>query len=303
MECKYCNSLHVHKDGNHKGNQRYKCLDCGKRFDEGKYDGENGQIIHFNTRLKKSDRNRLTRENYCVPEKEICYKDRKIIQEAKDFYRIHGRYPLLVPRCYCEIPNSIFEDGEHHTDEYLEVHYKDCMRNFDLNMQFFDSLDFKTFDRYLLNFVKKNKFKEVSDLADVDGKTGAYIMVLDKYKQVYIGISRASGGIKSRILHHWSGKKEFSRLIYGSVETSILAIECFGALDTTRIFYKELKWYQNLDEFEAKVVAKFKPEYRLNRVAGGLNSEDDSTMRNMELLASMQKRNLPVDNTHREGEK
>ena len=37
MNCIKCNSEHTQKDGNHNGFQRYKCLDCKKRFDYGKY--------------------------------------------------------------------------------------------------------------------------------------------------------------------------------------------------------------------------------------------------------------------------
>ncbi len=67
------------------------------------------------------------------------------------------------------------------------------------------------------------------------------MLVLDEYKQVYIG---QSTDIKSRILHHRSKKKPFDRLIFGSVENSILSIDSFGALDTTRIYisYKKHLW-------------------------------------------------------------
>ena len=201
-----------------------------------------------------------------------------------------GRPPLMAPSCYCEIPNDVFEDGEHYTDEFVEKHYKRCMENFDLNMQYFDGLNYDDFNKHLLSVVKKNKLVEITDLAEVDGKTGIYIMVLDRYKQVYVGLSDS---IKSRILSHWSTKKDFGHLVYGTVETSILSIDSFGALDTTRIFYKELKWHQNMHEYEEKIVFQFRPEYRLNRVAGGLNRDDmDKTCRNLALTATRQNRKL-----------
>lgn len=127
-------------------------------------------------------------------------------------------------------------------------------------------------------------------MAKVNGKIGAYILVLDDYKQVYIGISTSD--VKGRILQHWSKHKEFGRLLNGSVETSIISIDSFGALDTTRIFFKELKWYQDLDEYEKKLVDEFKPEYRLNRVVGGLNAEENGAVRNLLLMSSVQKRKL-----------
>lgn len=117
-------------------------------------------------------------------------------------------------------------------------------------------------------------------------------MVLDKYKQAYIGISSSEDGIKGRILKHWRKQKEFNRLVYGKIENSIISIDSFGALDTTRIFYKEFKSFRDLDDYERKLVDAFKPEYRLNRVAGGINGENDGIIRNLKLIASAQKRKL-----------
>lgn len=244
-------------------------------------------ITHFKTRIKRSDKNKLTRENYCVPTTEVSYKVKKNIKIAKEFFKSNNRYPGLVPDYYCNIPNNIFADEEHYTEEYVESHYNDCMKNFDLNMQFFASLDSEKFNKHLLSFVKRNRFKEIDDLQTVSQIEGIYILVLDKYNQAYIGIS---SDIKRRILSHWSRKK-FDHLICGRVEESILSIDSFGALDTTRIFYKPCGWREK-DKVEEKFVAKFKSIYRLNRVAGGFNGEEERTLRNVVLSANVQKRNL-----------
>ena len=53
MKCINCNSEHTQKDGNHNGMQRYKCMDCKKKFDFEEYKGNNSYIIHFNTKIKK----------------------------------------------------------------------------------------------------------------------------------------------------------------------------------------------------------------------------------------------------------
>lgn len=287
MICKFCESSHVQKDGNHNGFQRYRCIDCGKRFDGERYN--NSYFIHFNIKLKKTDRNLLTRENYCIPTNNIDYIHKKNILYVKRIIEVLGAPPGLTPPCYLDIPNKIFADEEHYTPEYVEEHYYACMKNFDLNMKFFDNLDPNKFNRHLMSIIRKNKLKEISDLSTLSHKPGVYIMVLDKYKQVYIGVS--DSGVKERIISHWSAKKDFARLICGKVETSILSIDSFGALDTTRIFYKELN-FSKMHELESKLVSQFKPEYRLNRVAGGLNAEYDSTIRNLGLMASMQKRQL-----------
>ena len=54
MKCVNCNSEHLQKDGNHKGYQRYKCMDCNKRFDYGIYENKTRYITHFNTRIKET---------------------------------------------------------------------------------------------------------------------------------------------------------------------------------------------------------------------------------------------------------
>ena len=292
MKCIRCNSEHIQKDGNHNGFQRYKCMDCKKRFDGEKYEGNNEYIIHFNTKILKSDRNSISRENYCIPTKDLDYKTKENIRIGTTFYNKTKKVPLMIPECYCIIPNEIFEDCEHYTEEYVKKHYENCMKNFDLNMNFFNKLNYDEFNNSLLKFTKKHKFIEVYDLKQLSDKSGIYILVLDKYKQVYIGKSNSAKGIKGRILAHWSKRKEFGRLLNGSVDTSILSIDSFGALDTSRIFYKELKWFQNIDEYEEKFVKDFKSKYMLNRVAGGLNAEDSSALRNLELINSIRYRDF-----------
>lgn len=245
-------------------------------------------IIHFKTKIKRNDRNFLTRENYCIPTTEASYKVKKNIKTAQAFFESNNRYPLLAPDWYCNIPNHIFADNEHYTEEYVKKHYANCMRNFDLNMQYFASLDAEKFNKYLMSFIKKNRFKEAEDLQTVSQVEGVYILVLDKYKQVYIGIS---SDMKKRILGHWNRRKEFDHLICGKIEESILSIDSFGALDTTRIFYKPCGWYEK-DKAGKKYVAQFKSIYRLNRVSGGINAEGDQTLRNLILGANIQKRDL-----------
>lgn len=245
-------------------------------------------LTHFKTKIKQNERNYLTRENYCVPTSEPSYKVRKNIRIVQEFFEINNRYPGLAPDYYCNIPNRIFADEEHYTKEYVENHYNDCMKNFDLNMQFFSTLDTEEFNKHLMSFVKRNRFKEIDDLQTVSQIEGVYILVLDKYNQVYIGVS---SDIKRRILSHWSRKKEFDHLICGRVEESILSIDSFGALDTTRIFHKPCGWWEK-DKAEEKYIAKFKSIYRLNRVAGGLNSEEDRSLRNLMLETNIQKRSL-----------
>ena len=289
MECIYCNSEKIYRNGNYKGKQRYKCNNCGRYFTKGERENKYEYIIHFNSKLRKTPNNKLTRDNYCIPTNELDYQDKRNIQIATEFYKRAKKEPIFVPKRFYIIPNEIYADYEHYTDEYVKLHYERCMENYDLNIKFFSNINHNDFDECLLKFVKKNRFKEVFDLNIVKGISGIYILVLDNYNQVYIGKSE---DIKKRILNHWSKRKAFGRLINGSVDTSILSIDSFGALDTTRIYYKEVNGFLAIDEEEKKLVNNFKKEYRLNRVAGGINGEENSSLRNLMLLSSTQERKL-----------
>jgi len=276
MKCIRCNSEHVQKDGEHNGYQRYKCIDCKKRFDYGIYENKIEYITHFNTQIRKSNYNKLTRENYCTPTNKVSSVCKKSLK-------------FSIERYGYKIPNEYYIDENTYTDKYVKKHCEDCLYNYDLNIKYFSTLDYNEFDKYLKKFISKNKFKEVIDLKEVNRKDGIYILVLDEYKQVYIGISN---DIKRRILRHWSSIKEFDRLIFGKKEKSIISIDSFGALDTTRIFYKEIHNFREIYNQEYKLVEEFRDIYKLNRVAGGINAEENSAIRDLELMGSMKQRKL-----------
>lgn len=165
--------------------------------------------------------------------------------------------------------NHFFDDDEHRilTDEWCEAHQADALANFDMNMAHFASLDPVEFEATLqLALDGHPDMVEVTDLTEWIGVPGVYIMVLDEYRQVYVGASSESAGIAKRIRQHWTNQKEFDRLIWGSVTTSILSIDSFRALDTTRIF--AMKTTEYFDE-EISVLDQFPPKFALNRMIGG----------------------------------
>lgn len=159
-------------------------------------------------------------------------------------------------------------------------------------MKYFDSLDDKDFNKAVNNLIKHSKrIKEVYDLNNCKDTVGVYILVLDKYKQIYIGQSTSS--IKKRIMSHWSKKKEFDRLIFGKVDNSILSIDSFRALDTTRIYvYPTYDTY----EVEEKLVNLMNAKYMLNRTAGGIGSghnyTDDKSVALLSVAANRKERNF-----------
>ena len=156
---------------------------------------------------------------------------------------------------------------EEHYPKQLE--YADF--NYDLNMKFFESLNSEKFNLYLDNQIKKYKFIQCFDLKEVSQKWGVYMLVLDKYNQVYIGQAK---NIRQRIVRHWGDWKTLERLIYGDLLSSIISIDSFGPLDTTRIYYIET--YNNY-EVEEKIISKFNDNYLINRTKGGIGSTHNYT--------------------------
>jgi len=165
--------------------------------------------------------------------------------------------------------NHLYDDAEHRilTDEWCEAHRIDALANFDMNMAHFASLDPVEFEATLQAALdSRPDMVEVTDLTEWEGEPGVYIMVLDEYRQVYAGASSETAGIAKRIRQHWTNQKQFDRLIWGSVETSILSIDSFRALDTTRIFAMVTGAY--FDE-ESSLLKQFPSKFTLNRIIGG----------------------------------
>ena len=157
-------------------------------------------------------------------------------------------------------------EGKFYSEKWCKIQEDEVKENFELNMKYFSLLDKNEFDSEVINFLKDNEeFIEIYDLSNVMFKSGYYIMVLDNYKQVYIGTSLDIGG---RILKHWQSRKQFDRLIFPwhSVTKSKLSIDSFRILDTTRIFvYITDEIFSNEEDY----IQNFSPKFVLNRVTGG----------------------------------
>ena len=195
------------------------------------------------------------------------------------------------------------ETNKINKETYLDLKYKDRSEsfieeqrrrieyNYDLNMKYFESLDFDKFNKYIEKFVKKNKFVEIKDLTQYKQKVGVYIMVLDDYKQAYIGMSEKD--IVQRIKQHWKATMRSDRLIYGRAYDSILSIDSFGALDTTRVFFKE---DNNPLDAEYQYEQRFDNKYLLNRTCGGIGSSyrytDNSVSAKLAVMANRHSRDF-----------
>lgn len=165
------------------------------------------------------------------------------------------------------VEKIIFKDTQlknHFTNSIIQNYIEAYLYNFDLNMAYFRSLSKDEFNKKLDAFIEGNSgFIEIADLNAVDRTAGYYIMVLDEYAQVYIGTSQ---NIKKRIQEHWRMQMYFDRMIFGDLKNSILSINSFRALDTTRIFA-----YPTVETFilEDAFINQFDHKYLLNRTAGG----------------------------------
>lgn len=172
------------------------------------------------------------------------------------------------------------ETGSFYSQEWCKEYRELCLKNYDLNMKYFSMLDTKEFNTSLSSFlVKYDKFKEISDLNEYAGIEGYYIMVLDEYKQAYIGKTE---DIKKRIMQHWSKSKPFDRTLFPmyAYDKSCFSIDFFRALDTTRIF----AWKKKMsDKLEAELIDNFPAAFCTNRIGGDVTN-------GIQALATMNKR-------------
>lgn len=179
------------------------------------------------------------------------------------------------------------ETGRYYTDTWCLAHREKCLENFDLNMKFFQSLNHDEFEHEIISFLQTHRqFKEIVDLNECDGISGYYLMVLDKYCQIYIG---TTDNIKRRIRQHWTKTKSFDRLLFpmDAVNTSIIAIDSFRALDTTRIFiYATYDRYTQEDAF----INCFPPKFISNRIGGG--KWEDNPLWGFQVAATMKSHEL-----------
>lgn len=224
-------------------------------------------IYHFGVRVKKTPRLLISRETYAV-----INKKNSLGNEA---------FARKVPERY----EGVYEDENctTYTDEWCNNQREKCLRNFDLNMQYMSNLSDEDFNRALTKFLKIKKFIRILDLNDCKDMCGIYVLVLGKYKQIYIG---QSNNIKRRIMDHWSKNKPFDRLIYGSEEKSILSIDSFGALDTTQIYVFQTPY---TFDYEKKFVSKMDQRFLINRTGGGIGRNKEYAM---EIIANSKHRNF-----------
>lgn len=151
-------------------------------------------LTHFGERVLPGKYGlRLTRDQYAlVNKKPSTYFTRDMFSEAS--------WAAMA---------WAYEDEEHRvlTDEYCEQQRAAALENFDLNLAFFARISTDRFESEFEALTRRNKsLREITDLRELDRTQGIYVMVLDQYKQAYIG---QAADIRKRVRKHWIGVKPF----------------------------------------------------------------------------------------------
>ena len=212
-----------------------------------------------------------------------------LINKGKSFKLIRDEFAIINTKPSLPFFASLAErnaysdsQGSAYAESWCNEYRELCLKNFDLNMQYFSMLDKTAFDKSLDSFLVEYKgFKEVANLKDWAGIEGYYIMVLDEYKQVYIGKTE---DVKKRIMKHWSNTKPFDRTLFPMYawDKSTFSIDFFRAMDTTRIF----AWKKKMSGgTEAKLISAFPPMFCTNRIGGDITNA-------LQAIATIKKRKL-----------
>ena len=264
-----------------------------------KYNNDINYIEHFKMIFEKEKVKICLKEedyisNYKVPYNEVTRRIKKELNNSPDIYADWKKFDEnkalvdMANNCNC-YPAWVKYDWKNNSlvynEEFIKRNKEAILKNLYLNLKFYTKLDSeefnKNFDR-VLKLKKNNGLKKVTDLKEYIGKKGIYIMVLDKYKQIYIGQSKRD--VVERIINHWKRKVEFENLLIGKVNESKLSIDTFGMLDTTRIYIEDIDplYYNNsekIDKREEYLINSIPEQYLINKVGGGLRLDDIDSLK------------------------
>lgn len=211
-------------------------------------------VEHFGEKIRSGKYgHRLTREMYALPNKRSSHYENRVREWFSDERWAADAWA--------------YEDEAHtrYSDEYIECQRDRALKNFDLNMAFFARLNPKVLQSALDDTLRAQKrMRPVTNLMDLNEVEGVYVMVFDEYNSAYVG---TSGNMRNRIKQHWRGMHEFDRLLDGPTNESVIAVDCFRALDITRLFAMKTS---RESEVEFKIERAFPPDYLLNRHPGGV---------------------------------
>ena len=264
-----------------------------------KYNNDIKYIEHFKMIFEKEKVKICLKEedyisNYKVPYNEVTRRIKKELNNSPDIYADWKKFDEnkalvdMANNCNC-YPAWVKYDWKNNSlvynEEFIKRNKEAILKNLNLNLKFYNKLDSEEFNKNfdkVLKLKKNNGLKKVTDLKEYIGKKGIYIMVLDKYKQIYIGQSKRD--VVERIINHWKRKVEFENLLIGKVNESKLSIDTFGMLDTTRIYIEDIDplYYNNsekIDKREEYLINSIPEQYLINKVGGGLRLDDIDSLK------------------------
>lgn len=162
--------------------------------------------------------------------------------------------------------NYYSRDKEDKDVKPTELAINNSLRNFDLNINYFHDLNEEDFLNNLKKYVMNNNmFEKVDDLSKYNKDQGIYILVLEKYKQIYIG--QTTRNLRDRIVRHW--RNELPLLKTPFIRSGILPIDCFGALDTSMIYVYKSSNQDEIDQLESDLIENFPLNFIMNKTIGG----------------------------------
>lgn len=162
--------------------------------------------------------------------------------------------------------NYYSRDKEDKDVKPTELAINNSLRNFDLNINYFHGLNEEDFLNNLKKYVMNNNmFEKVDDLSKYNKNQGIYILVLEKYKQIYIG--QTTRNLRDRIVRHW--RNELPLLKTPFIRSGILPIDCFGALDTSMIYVYKSSNQDEIDQLESDLIENFPLNFIMNKTIGG----------------------------------
>lgn len=190
----------------------------------------------------------------------------KLLRDEYALVNTHSSFEFRMPSLE-KIGAYAGETGTAYDPAWAEDYRALCLENFDRNMTYFAALDKAEFDQTVHELTERfPQLLEVDDLNEYKGVPGLYVMVLDGYKQLYIG---QTYDICKRIRKHWSDMIPFDRALLPlyNVEGLVMSIDAFRALDTTRIF----AWMREPSgELEDRMITSVPQKFSCNRIGGGV---------------------------------
>ena len=155
-------------------------------------------------------------------------------------------------------------------------------------MEYYESLDINKYNKVVRQIIKKYKLLEIKDLRECKSKKGIYILLQENFKQMYVG--QSTRDLKDRIVTHWKKKPKFDKILFGRAEKSVIGVDSFGALDTTRILVYYEDNNNKIDRLEEKLVNNIPKEFVSNRIGGGIHLKSMSDL--FISVSTINKRNL-----------